>query len=221
MSFVVLFIVKGRRRAAEQAEEERASAAPSAAAPIGSDSAPIAMEGDLATLGRSLGDMATRLEATRAEEARVAAALPAGPALEPVTAPAPVTLEDEADRERTREVREVMRALTQLPQGLPTTLWGWDMNELARAIVDGERRTAADGTQLVKIKGKWYNGDRTNVGVFVREWKEPEAPAAPKPPATAREERERKLEQLESALLEGKISEPTYRELKRKYERGG
>ena len=38
---------------------------------------------------------------------------------------------------------------------------------------------------------------------------------------TASEERARRLEQLETALLEGKISEPTYRELKRKYEGGG
>jgi hypothetical protein len=115
-----------------------------------------------------------------------------------------------------------MRALTQLPQGLPTTLWGWDMAELARAIVDGERRTAPDGTSLVELKGRWYNADRTNVGVFVREWKEPEAPAAPEQAAaTTTEKRERKLEQLEAALLDGKISEQTYRDLKRKYEGGG
>ena len=178
------------------------------------------MEGDLRTLGTSPYDMASRLEATRAAEARAAAALPAGPTYEPVAVPEPVTLEDEAARERTREVREVMRALTQLPQGLPTTLWGWDMNELARTIVDGERRTGPDGTQLITIKGRWYNADRTNVGVFMREWKGPEAPAPPRSGPMTSEERQNRLGQLEDALLEGKISEQTYRELKSKYEHG-
>ena len=113
-----------------------------------------------------------------------------------------------------------MRTLTQLPQGLPTTLWGWDMNELARAVMDGERRTSPDGAPLVRIKGKWYNADRTNVGVFMREWKEPEAPAPPRSRPMTGDERQRRLDQLEVALLEGKISEQTYRELKRKYEGG-
>ena len=216
---VVLLVVMGRRRDAEE-EAERASAGPAAAPPPEPVMAPIAMEGGLSTLGRSLGDMATELEATRAAEASAAAAVPAGPAPALETVPVPLSEADEADREHTREVREVMKALTQLPQGLPTALWGWDMAELARAIVDGERRTTPDGTPLVKIKGKWYNADRANAGVFAREWKEPEAPVAPKRATTTAEERDRKLEQLETALLEGKISEQTYRELKRKYEGG-
>jgi hypothetical protein len=218
---ILLVIVMGRRRDAEEEMEERASAAPSTAPPPEPAMVPITMEGDLAALGRSLGDMATQLEATRAAEAKSAAALPAGPAPVLEAVPVLVSEADEADREHTREVREVMRALTQLPQGLPTSLWGWDMSELARAVVDGEKRTAPDGTALVKLKGKWYNADRTNVGVFVREWKQPEAPAAPARAATTAEKRDLKLEQLETALLEGKISEQMYRELKRKYEGGG
>ena len=110
-----------------------------------------------------------------------------------------------------------MRALTQLPQGLPTSLAGWDMAELARTIVDGEKRTAADGTPLVLIKGRWYCADRSNVGTFAREWKEP-APAPGGPLTDV--ERARKMERLETALLEGKITEETYRELKAKYEKG-
>jgi len=217
---VVLAVVMGRRRGAEEAEEERASATMAAKPSPEPVTAPITMEGDLRALGASMGDMAAQLEATRAQEARTAAALPAGPAPVLEAVPAPLSEVDEADRERTREVREVMRALTQLPQGLPTTLWGWDMNELARTVVDSERRTVPDGTQLVKIKGRWYNADRTNVGVFMREWKEPEAPAPPRTGPMTADERKRKLDQLETALLDGKISEPTYRELKRKYEGG-
>ena len=215
-----MIVVMNRRGRAEG--EERASAATSEAAPPPEHgTAPITMEGDLRALGASVGDMAAQLEATRAAEARAAAALPAGPAPVLETVAVPVSEAEEADRERTREVREVMRALTQLPQGLPTTLGGWDMAELARAIVDGEKRTTPDGTPLVRIKGKWYNADRANVGAFAREWKEPEPVVVARRSAMTHEERARKLEQLETALLEGKISEQTYRELKRKYEGGG
>jgi hypothetical protein len=45
------------------------------------------------------------------------------------------------------------------------------MGELARAIVDGEHRISSDGVQIVRIGGKWYNADRRNVGMFLREWR--------------------------------------------------
>ena len=162
--------------------------------------------------------MAAKLEAQRAAEAVMA-----GPSLAPAPGagtagpPAELTVEEEADRERTREVREVMKVLTQLPQGLPTSLWGWDMAELARAIVDGDKQLTWEGTTLVSVKGRWYNSDRSNVGTFMREWKEPET-APPRAGPMTKDDRQRKLEQIETALLEGKISEQTYRELKRKYE---
>jgi hypothetical protein len=115
-----------------------------------------------------------------------------------------------AERAHAREHREVMKVLTQLPQGLPTTLWGWDMAELARAIVDGEAKRTPDGTPLVRVKGRWYVADRSNLGTFLREWDEGGADTP--------EERRRKLKQLEKALLDGKVSEQTYRELRKKYE---
>ena len=86
---ILLVVVMGRHRSAEQ-EEERASAALSTASSPEPVMAPIAIEGDLASLGRSLGDMATELEATRAAEARSAAALPAGPAPVLEAVPVPV-----------------------------------------------------------------------------------------------------------------------------------
>jgi len=213
---VLLGVSWTRRRLAEREVEEEERARAEAERQRQSESGvEITMGGDLAQLSRDLGDMVTKLEAQRAAEASVAATTAPSPPLEPVlTMP---TVEDEADRERTREMREVMRALTQLPQGLPTSLAGWDMAELARTIVDGEKRTAADGTPLVLIKGRWYCADRSNVGTFAREWKEP-APAPGGPLTDV--ERARKMERLETALLEGKITEETYRELKAKYEKG-
>ena len=212
---VALLGVSMARRSAERREEEERAREAAMPPPPGPVQVEMAMEGDLAKLSRDLGQMASQLEAQRAAEAAAAPPSAPPPQLEPVAAVP--TVEEEADRERTREVREVMRALTQLPQGLPTSLSGWDMAELGAAIVDGPRRTAADGTPLVLIKGRWYCSDRGNVGTFAREWKEPEATEGR--PLTAGDRR-KKLEQLETALLEGKISEKTYMELKAKYESG-
>ena len=87
---------------------------------------------------------------------------------------------------------------------------------LARAILSGERRTLDDGTELVEIDGRWYNADRTNAGRFMREHKVTLEPkTGPSDDRAAMD----KLEKLEEALLEGRISEQTYQDLKAKYER--
>ncbi len=148
---------------------------------------------------------------------------PQGPTTGPQQAPASSTITPEPggmrmDAEevaRAREEREVMTALTQLPQGLPTSLWGWDMSALAREVLSGRRRTLLDGTELVLVGGRWYNADRRNVGRFMRESIETEMPVRP---SRSAEDTMDRLDLLERALLEGKISEETYRELKRKYE---
>jgi hypothetical protein len=129
----------------------------------------------------------------------------------------PISAEEAADREHAREVRDVMKALTQMPRGLPTALWGKDMSQLAREIVDGERRKEPDGTELVLVDGKWYEADHNNLGRFLREHKEEAAGTG----LSARE-RAKRLEQLEERLLEGRISEETYERLRDKYsEQGG
>ncbi len=140
------------------------------------------------------------------------------PELEPLEVPEPAeepSPEELAARAHATQVREVMKALTQLPRGMPTALWGMDMAKLAKVIVDGPRRTAPDGTELVDIKGRWYTADHTEVGTFLQERRDEKA--AGKAPASD-DERARKLEQLEERLLEGKISEETYQQLKKKYE---
>ena len=144
------------------------------------------------------------------------------PPLEPTTAE-PVDLPDLGvpgmdahEKAVALEEREVMKALTQLPQGLPNTLWGWDMAALARTVLSGEKRTLTDGTELVNIDNKWYNADRTNVGRFMREHKEPEASKAS---SHSKKDLVERLDMLEQALLEGRISEKTYNELKAKYDK--
>ncbi len=133
------------------------------------------------------------------------------PELEPVAVP---TEEELAAREHATQVREVMKSLTQLPRGLPTALWGMDMAILAKEIVDGPRKTAPDGSELVEIDGKWYTCDHTHVGSFLQEWKEKERAK----PLVSDEDKAAKLEKLEERLLEGQISEETYERLRKKYE---
>jgi hypothetical protein len=165
---------------------------------------------DLAELAGSIGDMADSLESVR--EAEWAETMVPDPERIPFLAPdlekVSLTSEEIADRAHTKEVREVMRVLTQLPRGLPTALGGKDLTALAREIVE-----APDGCVLVEIDGHWYHADPGNTGKFLTEWREDNGSAN-----GDADERLKRLDQLEQALLEGKISEGTYNELRRKYE---
>ena len=122
-----------------------------------------------------------------------------------------VDLEEQA---HTKEVREVMKALTQLPQGLPNKLMGWDLSDLARAIVDGEKSTTPDGAEVVKIDQWWFTSNHVQIGTFLQEWSTDASTTSDLNDV----ERERKLKQLEDLLLEGDISEETYERLRAKYE---
>ncbi len=166
---------------------------------------------DLRELHAELGKLASELEASKGEEA----APPEEPEQLDIETVTPPTEEDLADRAHAGVVREVMKLLTQLPRGMPTTLWGKDIATLAREIVDGPKKTAPDGATLVEVEGRWYYADHTKLGTFLMEFKEEKAAAAPE---ISEDERATKLDKLESALLDGKISEETYKELKKKYE---
>jgi len=168
---------------------------------------------DLASLSSELDKMATNLE-----EQRDVDRASSEPELETLAIPLVAQIveyseSEMADRAHTTEVREVMKVLTQLPRGLPTSLGAWDLTALASAIVDGERKTAPDETELVKITNKWYEADYMNPGTFLNEWKEGldvgTGPGIDKA---------RKLDLLEERLMEGKISEETYNRLRIKYE---
>ncbi len=219
---VAMLLVTRSRRGMEEPEEE--PPVPEAPADIVTDVVEGSERYEMTALRDEVARAAEQLEATRAPAAPVAGAVtpapePAPPTVEPPAPPpeleevAVPTEEELAEREHAGQVREVMKALTQLPRGLPTDLWNKDMAELASAIVDGPKRTAPDGTPLVQIGRRWYNADHTNVGHFLSEWKG-DRPAAP----SSDDERARKLDQLEERLLEGKISEETYERLRRKYE---
>ena len=81
-----------------------------------------------------------------------------------------------------KKVRDVLNAIKSIPKGFPISLQSWEVQKLAKAIVEGERKEAPDGTELVRIKNKWYNADISNPGEFMREWKDPETRAPEESP---------------------------------------
>jgi hypothetical protein len=133
---------------------------------------------------------------------------------------APLTEEDLIERAHAELVREVMKVLTQLPRGMPTSLWGKDMANLAKDIVDGPRRSTPDGAMVVDVDGQWYYADHNKLGTFLMEWKGEKEEKADAAPGMTKDELTKRMDQLEDALLDGKISEETYKELKKKYEGG-
>jgi hypothetical protein len=74
--------------------------------------------------------------------------------------------------QREAALTRVRRALDTLPAGLPRSLWGWQVDELAVAVVDGEKRTTSSGATVVEIDGQWYMADPDRIAGFLKEWTE-------------------------------------------------
>ena len=81
------------------------------------------------------------------------------------------TEQKKADEEAMRENR-IMKALSSLPRGLPSTLWGTDIEELAAKVAQAESRESPTGDKLVKIDNRWYYGDEVNLGLFMQKYEE-------------------------------------------------
>ena len=77
-----------------------------------------------------------------------------------------------ADADRKKEIDTVMHLVMGLPGKLPSSLWGWDMSDLAEAIVDSPHKDAPDGTPLVELKGRWYLVDLESPDTFLKEFEE-------------------------------------------------
>jgi regulator of protease activity HflC (stomatin/prohibitin superfamily) len=80
--------------------------------------------------------------------------------------------EDDTEVETEEAQRRTRHALDYLPSGLPESLWGWEVEELAEAIANGEKRVSKDGFPLVSIRGKWYINDPRDMATFLKEWRE-------------------------------------------------
>jgi hypothetical protein len=66
---------------------------------------------------------------------------------------------------------EILKMLSSLPRGLPSTLWGMEMEELAGEVSRAERSISSEGDLLIKLRGKWYFGDPKDIGNFLQLYK--------------------------------------------------
>ena len=79
-------------------------------------------------------------------------------------------LTSDEDEERTEAIAKVKEHLSFLPGGVPNSLWGFNIEMLAEAIVDGEKKRSSAGMPLVKISGKWYYNDHGDFLTYMKEY---------------------------------------------------
>jgi hypothetical protein len=65
----------------------------------------------------------------------------------------------------------IMKVLTGLPRGLPSDLWGKDLEELAEEISNAEYGEGEDGDVVVKIGKRWYYGDISDISNYLQRYK--------------------------------------------------
>jgi len=66
---------------------------------------------------------------------------------------------------------DILRIISSLPRGLPSELWGKDLDDLADEIINGEYSTTPEGNPIVKLGRKWFNGDPQDKGTYMRPYK--------------------------------------------------
>ena len=66
---------------------------------------------------------------------------------------------------------QILHNLTSLPRGLPSTLWGRDMDDLSKDLVEAEYSHTPDGDVIVKLGKKWYFGDPKDLGTYLQQFK--------------------------------------------------
>jgi len=66
---------------------------------------------------------------------------------------------------------DILKALSSLPRGLPSTLWGMELEELASAVSSGEYRQTAGGDVLVRVGNRWYFGNHKDIGTYLQQYK--------------------------------------------------
>jgi len=77
---------------------------------------------------------------------------------------------DIAGKSYTKE--QILQTLSSLPRGLPSTLWGREMDDLSKDIVDAEYSHTPEGDVIVKLGKKWYFGDPKDLGTYLQPFKE-------------------------------------------------
>jgi hypothetical protein len=66
---------------------------------------------------------------------------------------------------------QILHKLSSLPRGLPSTLWGREMDDLSKDLVEAEYSHTPDGDVIVKLGKKWYFGDPKDLGTYLQQFK--------------------------------------------------
>jgi hypothetical protein len=66
---------------------------------------------------------------------------------------------------------DILKLISSLPRGLPSELWGKDLDDLADEILNGEYSKASDGGPIVKLGRKWFSADPKDMGTYMRPYK--------------------------------------------------
>ncbi|NIP35683.1 MAG: hypothetical protein GWN18_04265 [Thermoplasmata archaeon] len=74
------------------------------------------------------------------------------------------------DADRAEAIARVREQLSFLPGGVPGSLWSYNKDTLAEAIVDGEKRRSPAGVPLVKLGDRWYYNDPGDLLTFLKEY---------------------------------------------------
>jgi hypothetical protein len=72
-----------------------------------------------------------------------------------------------------RDETDALGTLSSLPRGLPASLSGKSMDELAEALSKAEFAETAEGDIIVRIRKKWYHGDAKEVDTYLQPYKGP------------------------------------------------
>jgi len=71
-----------------------------------------------------------------------------------------------------RDETEALGTLSSLPRGLPSSLSGKSMDELAEDLSRADFAETTDGDIIVRIKKKWYHGDQKEVDTYLQPYRE-------------------------------------------------
>ncbi len=66
------------------------------------------------------------------------------------------------------EEEDMVKLISSLYGGLPSSLWGKDARELVGMVARGERRVGEDGGQLVRLGTRWYHADTRDRRSFLQ-----------------------------------------------------
>jgi len=63
---------------------------------------------------------------------------------------------------------DVYQVLTNLPRGLPSSLWGMEIDELVSAIMKAKYGLTPKGYPIMKIKDRWYRADIDDLSTYLQ-----------------------------------------------------